>query len=767
MRRPLRILLRLAALALLAAAAFDVHASSKGPARRVYVVDASASVLARGAPDSLHPDDARRMIEADLRASRPSDLATILVAGRSTAVASPLARTDTIAGRLQLPEIDGSATDLASALRAAAGIVDGGDIVLFSDGRSTSAEPAGAGLRGARIHVVPLGPVNPVDARIRSIAAPAIAPPGTRFQVRISVAASTAWKGELIVRADARADRRHPLSFDGPAVQDVVVDDAVGAGVLRLNFQLRGESPDACPANDTAAALVWIEEGKPRIAVVSLGPADPWPGATLAVPEALPAGFDVLVVHSVSAESLGAEALRRLQRDVQDGGAGLVLVGGPDGFAPGGWAGTPLEELSPLWAFPDERSAVAVVLDASGSMAQPPEARRIDLAAAAVKRAASLTHADDELALIAFSSEDRVIVPMARGRAHIAGALARIRPEGSTQIAQALRSALAQTRASTAGRKCIVLITDGETLETPEALRSAAADLARDGAKLVIVRLGPAEPAALRLLAEEARGEVIDGSDPGRLDRAVAEALSRSRDLYASPPDEVSGFAGLPPFRIARMHRCGTRPGAEIAARAGSLPLVAFRPAGRGRVAAVATSPETGWWDPSAPWGDVWRAVIDRVAPSGGGRTRVSVEVDGGHLVIRARCAEEAGDAIRAVLHEEAGAMRDLELQRRGQDLFECRTPRPAGPATLRIGGRVAATTPSLPPAELEALGPDLEALAALARSTGGSLVRSPSELRALPRVGPPAPRSHRIVLIAAALLAVLADLVVGTFLKG
>ncbi len=60
-----------------------------------------------------------------------------------------------------------------------------------------------------------------------------------------------------------------------------------------------------------------------------------------------PGAYDVYIIGDVPAKSFGTELLNQLAARVQDG-AGLLMTGGFNSFGPGGYAGTPLENLLPV-----------------------------------------------------------------------------------------------------------------------------------------------------------------------------------------------------------------------------------------------------------------------------------------------------------------------------------------------------------------------------------------------------------------------------------
>jgi uncharacterized membrane protein len=88
------------------------------------------------------------------------------------------------------------------------------------------------------------------------------------------------------------------------------------------------------------------------------------------------ARYDCVMLDDVDATRMSAAQMSELARWVREFGGGLVLIGGDSSFGPGGWKGTPLEEVSPVdMDLKREKHlaslAIVMVNDKSGSMGMP------------------------------------------------------------------------------------------------------------------------------------------------------------------------------------------------------------------------------------------------------------------------------------------------------------------------------------------------------------------------------------------------------------
>lgn len=765
MRRVARWSLRAGILALLALALRDPSLPGAGPRKRVYLIDVSASARKATGADALTPDDALRLATHDLASLESGDLVALIAFAAKPAVLVPLTPVSSVKFPARIEGVDPSSTDLPAALDMAKAIADGGEIVLFSDGRSTAGRVPVERIR-MPVHSFPLGPLGGVDASIRVLDAPASAPPGFSVRIRITLETTGPWKGELVAGGERRS-----VEFTGPGRQDVVFSrDMPGDGRgLELTLKLAGAFSDLCPENDEAVVNVWAESQVPRVLVVR--PTNPGSVAGYFSPPDWISSWapdlasadqaDVVILHDLRADAVSRADLDRLAGLVRDQGVGLIMLGGSSSFALGGWNGSPVEDLLPFWAFPDERTAVVLVLDRSGSMNEPAPGRtqpRIKEASGALKLTLQSMHDDDEVALITFADAAELRSPLVPGRQRglAAAALQNITAGGATVLSEALTLAGSTVKSSKAGRRHVVVVTDGRSVDEENAIRSAALALKEDGIGLTMVRIGESTTPALEVLRNAGARE-IDGSDFGLLEQTVGEALARSRELVGPASGDVS-FTGpleglkAPPILVNRL---SLKPGSEILARGGQAPIVAIRSAGRGRVAASAV------WDPGG-WPDAAPLVRRLAAAVLSHGTRlpadISLRFENNRLEIKASLrAAERVDLLEILVDGTP-----VTLARRGENTYTRTMRHDAGTAAIRIGGRIAAVARRPHAPEFERVGPDLAALDEISKATGGRRLLSPRELSDLPPRSSTEPRSARLLILAAALLLFLIDVGAG-----
>jgi len=130
---------------------------------------------------------------------------------------------------------------------------------------------------------------------------------------------------------------------------------------------------------------------------------------------------------------------------VRDYGGGLIAVGGDQAFTPGGYHGTALEEILPVWSeragnHPKPTLAMVLVLDCSGSM----EGKSIELAKQAIRRAVDMLSPRDQIGVLAFEDKSWWVSPLhaCTDKEQILGRIGTIAAGGETDMYPPLEKGL-------------------------------------------------------------------------------------------------------------------------------------------------------------------------------------------------------------------------------------------------------------------------------------------------------------------------------------
>jgi uncharacterized membrane protein len=509
----------------------------------VFLVDASASMLESTSGELL--DYAR----AATRQMPEGDLAGVVVFGADALVDRLPSELDEFQDPASQPVV--GATDISAAVRLAAAIMPAGAqqrLVLLSDGNDTSgqAEEAilAAAARGLRLDVV-----LPDDATAAEMLVDGVdAPPGARVgetvdvEVRIRSTITSAATLRLLADGETVATQELELEPGSTTVSFRVTADEPGFHVFRAVIE---PADDRFAENNAAEAYVLVT-GEPRVLVATddAGRATDLVNAltearlevevvgTGGVPSSLAtlAGYEAVVLDNVSADALGDAAMQSLQVYVRDLGKGLVMLGGRDSYAAGGFLNTPLEETLPVYMTVRDRErspdvAMVAVVDKSGSMADchcTGDARdtatsgtrgfeKVDIAKEAIMRAAEALTPTDQLGVVAFDGNAHWAVrtaPVDFGA--LQGGLG-FEADGNTNIYAGLKAAYDDLINNPAKLRHIILITDGWSQSG--AYDELLEDMQAAGITLSTIGTGGGSAQMLRAMAERSGGRYYDAAD--------------------------------------------------------------------------------------------------------------------------------------------------------------------------------------------------------------------------------------------------------------
>ncbi|MHC5019205.1 MAG: vWA domain-containing protein [Planctomycetota bacterium] len=783
--------------------------SAAGPVR-IVAVDDSGSMRGAGAEQARAMADRLGAGGARTGVVRFAESAAV----ERTPSAAPLvfgAEVDRTAGR----------SDAAAALRRAAELLPraGGEVVLITDGRMPPRDlpavaAAGRALRarGGRLSVIPAGSHGGADAAAWSLRGPAHAATEAVIRLALTVKLSATGRARIRLERDGTVVRTAALEGRPGELRRIVVDDQPGgaAGVVRYRLLASAgataDEPDAVPRNGSREWLVTVGDARvvwlcaaeaPDRAVERLAPAARAAGVTLRAqpPEAMPrdatryAGVAAVVVWDGGPARFPPGALEALAEYVA-GGGGLLQLGGPGSFGLGGFGGDPLERVSAVKSDPrtERPLALALVLDASGSMAEPvstadPAAgAKMDAARGAVESALEQLRAGDRLYIVPF--REGPLTPIALGAGAAPGAADVLRSaltaRGGTHVRPAVEQAAKWLTAATEPARQLVIISDGRDPK----LHAAGID--RPALRALLTKLADAEiGASLLTSAQGSSLEELISAQGGRVARLLnfsgVEALL-GRELRLSrgslewsgdaAPERVSPLPSLPlPERlpaVRRANRTALNDGAMVLLRlpgAEPAPLLAVRETGLGRSAAFTSLPAPPWMEPAAApsYGGVvasalgWVLAGDR---AGDTALRATAAVD--HVAVEARWIGAApadgrlldlldGDVrlpLEPVAPGRYRTLAALQAEARLATLVERRD------GTDRTLGRIA--LPGGWAAEWSGCGVDLDGCHRLARAAGGTAVDDAVLWRPLPLPGE-APRPLGGWLLGAGLLLLVA----------
>ncbi len=677
-------------------------------------------------------------------AARPEGRRVVKLIDRSDSVASPLEEDTTDRANIRSPISihfgDGFASDLAGALdlsgRAAG---EAGRIVLYSDGHATGTEPllkaAELAGRGVQIDVVPVRSrfEDPDDVALYGLDAPNLVRVGDPVSIIAGVRSIGPASGAIVVRVNDREVARRSFEItDFERTHSIEVPPPLSVGVLAIDVEASAPN-DPEPDNNRARTLVGVVR-PPRVVVIGEGTAVVAAASyleadgletTILGPTRVPYRaddlliYDALVLVDTPASALALDQRAAIEAAVETHGLGLVLSGGRQSFALGGWRGTALERLSPLTMDPAPRSSrqpvtLLLLIDRSASMGGGDgRITKLDLAREAALLAAEALEPQDRIGVVAYDETARWIIEarevgVGLALAELEDELSKLDAEGGTRILGALDLGLSALAAETGETRHAVLFSDGRDLEEDlEPMRAAAAAAAERGVTLSTIAIGvDADEDFLRQLAQLGRGRFHSALEPSDLPRLLldegeivggrVERKTNSRVISASPRIDaefasidlsalspIEGHLALEPQPDAR----------RILDTDDGDPLLVAGQRGLGHVVAWSSDMGDDWtsaWSADEAGGRMFGRMVRSVArsPESPFEVRVSpaegglfVEIDITELAI-----ETAAIDARLVITDSRGQTSSFDLQPSGIGALGAAVNVPAGDA---VAGRI------------------------------------------------------------------------------
>ncbi|MHC4985788.1 MAG: VWA domain-containing protein [Planctomycetota bacterium] len=683
-----------------------------------------------------------------------------------------------------------NATELAGVLRlvdarAEAGRLGG--VIIQTDGRFADEDwlvfAQQIGRRNAPVLIVPMTD-TPDDARIVDVRAQR----GREDEVVINVNLSSnrSQRRTLTVRrTDPPAvllERPMTLLADQPTT--IQLTDRLDPG-RAAEIVASLDAADAFDENDRAATVVLPRQQ--HVAVVSVAGGEgvgDMSGAVMLPAASAPTraadwmGYEAVVLIDADGQLLAAPQRKALAEYVCAGG-GLVLVGsGPRDAAAD--LTDPLNRVAALVPNVFERRplAVTIVLDASGSMAEPTAAGeagdRFEQARQAVLAMRDHLTRRDSLAVIVFSDGARRVYDSGTGSADFHAldqALSSVRPAGPTDVWPALQ--LSAPPGSDERERLIIVVSDLQT--EPFDLAEARSVIEQAGALLAVVgvHLGgqPTERSGLSSLAEALDAPLVETDDLSQLASIFGQFVRRHRGpaIREGSFDLPAGWAGLDDEEVlsAYVLCAAANDQVEVLGRIDDDPVAAVRHVGLGRSAGIAILVR---WDGTArpsdlavAWDLVRRILTEVRRPTGDSRYAGSVTVDARGCVVRidsldedvAMAAAELTANVWSPVLPDATASYQMTALAPGRYEKALADDGSASWVTVTDqAGRVVwrGALPGGYARELRAVGVDWESLRQLARATGGRILVDAEDLSSVVAREAPGQVRAWVWLLAAAL---------------
>jgi uncharacterized membrane protein len=544
------------------------------------------------------------------------------------------------AKRLNWQREHGAQSDYAKAIHLARGLFPTGasrHMVVIGDGEQTAGDMLHAAQLAAQdgvtLHCIPVAGERKLDVRIAELRpSRSRLHEGATLDLCVDIESGLDGTGQLRLFENgievaqqivhAKAGQSQQLHFQrSPSVRDLYKYRAV----------LEGFSADTLAANNEALTVVEVR-GNLRLLLCDGTPSEAAPlqqamqqenitldlRTTGSIPQTLTelAGYDGIVLSDITAQQLGEKVMLNLCEYVQQLGGGLVMIGGPNSFALGGYHQSPIEDVLPvhLRAMDEEEkqsSALALVLDRSGSMV----GEKLEMAKSAAVAAAEVLTRNDFIGVYAFDSEVQVVLPMTRATSMtaITAPISALASGGGTHLEPALQEARQALQRVKAKIKHIIVLTDGQT--TGSGYEILASQCRAEGMTLSTVAIGEGSHVGLlQAMAYSGGGQAYTTRDLASITRIFTQDTLKHTGqlLWEQPfyPSVQAGhplIAGMEPWNspsLAGYVKTTARRSAQVVLKAeNGDPLLVHWRYGLGKVSAFTSDAKSRW---AGQWIETW-----------------------------------------------------------------------------------------------------------------------------------------------------------------
>ncbi|NNC90323.1 MAG: VWA domain-containing protein [Akkermansiaceae bacterium] len=445
-------------------------------------------------------------------------------------------------------------------------------VLVFSDGFST--EPLVEAAAKLKARGIPLDyrlvrEDTTDDFSVARLELPTRSQMGEPFVLGIAVRGFTDTILPLRVYRDGQLLTETEVTIEDGVGKVEFTDRLAGTGAYRYEAEIVPET-DAHPGNNRAER--WIEiTGGPRILLVSKYTDDPVAAVltnqgftveTAANPLTLRVGqlngARAVILNNVPAYEIPIDFLDALDFFVREQGGGLLMAGGKQSFAAGGYFQSPVDALLPVsMELKSEHRklavALAIVMDRSGSMSMSVAAgggkqvSKMDLANAGAAKAIDLLGGMDKVCVYAVDSEPHTILKLTtigNRKKTLMQKVRRVQSRGGgIYVYRGLKAAWEELKKADIGTRHIILFSDAADSEQPGDYINLLDDVTKNGGSVSVIGLGTrADPDAQLLedIAKRGNGRIFFTSRPLEIPKLFAqETVTVARSAFIEEPVEA------------------------------------------------------------------------------------------------------------------------------------------------------------------------------------------------------------------------------------
>lgn len=625
-------------------------------------------------------------VRAALQHMGPDDTAGVVAFGAEPVTERPIGPAREISAFQSAPSP--GATDIAAAIRHGLALFPedaARRLVILSDGRPTAGDALAAArlaaAAGVEISYVPFTRPAQPEVQVTELRAPGVVTAGQPFDLNLVIDTDEPGPATVTVLAAGQIVQRQTVDLRAGRNSYTVSLPGAEAGFRDFQVQVDPEGTDGFYQNNQLAAFTRIV-GPPRVLVVSSDPAEiehllpalaeAGVDAERVSPGALPVGlaplaeYDAVILGNVPASQLTQRRMEALHSYVRDLGGGLVVIGGPNAYGPGGYFQTPLEDVLPVdMQIRDQQRlpqlTIAYVIDRSGSMggAGPSGVANIELAKEAIIRSIDFLQPTDRAGIVSFDTVGYWIAEIqpVLDRFSLQRLVATLRASGGTDILAGMNLVAETIAADPSDRKHIILLTDGGA--SPNNLVELSRRLNEEsGVTTSVIAIGAG---ASDFLAEMARAgggnyhavdvieqipmiftlETVLATRSYIIEESFVPTVAATspimQDITSAPP--LLGYVATSPKQTAQVVLRGPEPHND--------PLLAAWQYGLGRAVAFTSDAAARWARNWVTWADFARfwgqAVRWTITEGASSQVETQVQTEGRQAVITVDARDQAG----------------------------------------------------------------------------------------------------------------------------
>ncbi|MDR0610316.1 MAG: VWA domain-containing protein [Planctomycetaceae bacterium] len=555
-------------------------------------------------------------------------------------------------------EIQADASNLSGAIENALSLIPVGDkgrLLILSDGRWTGDAPAQLVSqlvqRGIAVDYRVIERPVVGDIAILSLDAPDRVFPEEVFKVTgwVHVPVTQNVEYELLQNGVVAAAGTRSLTSGSNRFEFRLKAGTPGA--LSCELRIRTQENDPVPENNSARKLVGVEGNKPLLVLVPPSENSTAPISTFSEilnNSAIETGVELstasgirwslpflsrysgIVLENVSSSQLGISGMELIAEWIKQTGSGLMLTGGKNSYALGGYYQSPLDPVLPvsMELRKEHRKlavAVAILMDCSGSMGMivPGGKIKMDLANLGAAEVLNILTPMDEIAVLICDTGVQTILPLKQNTNPRGDRekILTIGPGGGGIFVYVGLAATSKMLANAqADTKHIILFTDADDTEQPDDYIRLLTACKNAGMTCSVIALGTEAGMTADLCKDIAKvggGNIYFTEQANDLPRLFAlDTFTISRSTFLEEPapfhftggiTTLTGTTLTAPPTLGGYNLCYAKPGALISAVTDDdykAPVIASWQAGLGRVLCYTGQVDGSYTGQMADWQD-------------------------------------------------------------------------------------------------------------------------------------------------------------------